>query len=234
MNNINLLQSWFLENQYGQYLLEKEIAFYKKNIENVYGLFCLQTYFDKINYSIYSNIANKYVLNNNIKFDHNNFPFKDNSIDLIICPHLLGLTSDYQNLLNECQRVIVPNGKLIITSFSKNIFLNTCTRKTFNYNLIDINVLKSQLEQFNFKIINGEFFCYNPSFNIRKKIINSTTVDSIGNRWFPTLSSSFGIVAVKCMIPLNNIFVDDIKTNTQLIPNLISASKIYNQHYLYS
>lgn len=225
MNNINLMQNWFLDTPYGSYILKKEIEFYKKNIQNIYGYYGLQIYFEKINLLESNTIKNKYILNKNLRSSINLLPFDSNSIDLIVCPHLLGLIEDYKYFLQECQRVLISNGKLIITSFNSKFLFNLIklNKKEINYKTINLDILIHQLKILNFNITNGEFFCYNPSLNLNKKIINPDTIDKIGNRWFPTLSSNFGIVAIKYNIPLNNIIDKQQFVKEIFIPSLINA-----------
>jgi SAM-dependent methyltransferase len=50
---------------------------------------------------------------------HSSFlPFREDSIDLILLPHVLEFVEDPKNLLNEIQRVLIPEGRLIIFGFN--------------------------------------------------------------------------------------------------------------------
>jgi len=45
-------------------------------------------------------------------------PFRENSLDLILLPHVLEFIEDPQNLLSEVRRVLIPEGRVIIFGFN--------------------------------------------------------------------------------------------------------------------
>ena len=45
-------------------------------------------------------------------------PFESQSVDLIVMPHTLEFTSDPHRLLREAERVLMPEGQLVITGFN--------------------------------------------------------------------------------------------------------------------
>ena len=45
-------------------------------------------------------------------------PFEAQSVDLIVMPHTLEFTSDPHRLLREAERVLMPEGQLIILGFN--------------------------------------------------------------------------------------------------------------------
>ncbi len=45
-------------------------------------------------------------------------PFEAQSVDLLVMPHTLEFTSDPHRLLSEAERVLMPEGQLIILGFN--------------------------------------------------------------------------------------------------------------------
>ncbi len=50
--------------------------------------------------------------------DYTALPFFESSLDLLVLPHSLELSTDPHATLREAQRVLVPEGKLLIFSFN--------------------------------------------------------------------------------------------------------------------
>ncbi len=60
-----------------------------------------------------------------IKAESDFLPIKEASVDLIILPHLLEFETDKHQVLREVERILKPEGKLIILSFNPwNIYIN--------------------------------------------------------------------------------------------------------------
>ena len=46
-------------------------------------------------------------------------PFATHSIDLVVMPHILEFTEDPHQVLREVERVLVPEGHVVITGFNR-------------------------------------------------------------------------------------------------------------------
>ncbi|MCX8514455.1 MAG: methyltransferase domain-containing protein [Burkholderiales bacterium] len=207
MKNLDHLQHWFLHTAYGRYTLTNERLFYHNSVQNIFGYYSLQIGLSQINFLQGNKITNHYTLPVDIKCDFRFLPFASNSIDLIVCPHSLEFIPNYHHFLQECYRVLIPDGKIILSSFNSHFIF-----KFFKSNFIvdankfiNLNKLKNQLEALNFRIVGGKFFSYRPVLTNPKTLTNLFWLDKIGDRWLPTLSNSFGIIAIKEIITPNII-----------------------------
>lgn len=203
MLNLDDLQQWLLNTPLGRNILATEEVFYHNSVQNIFGYYSLQIGLPQINFLSENKISSKYILYNDIKCDLRFLPFDTNSIDLIICPHTLELTDDYHLFLQECYRVLMPKGKIIISNFNtKSLFSlfgkNNELLKRMNH--ISVNKLQQQLSTLNFNICGGKFFNYLPPFNNDSYLSHFEFFNKIGDRWFPTFANCYALVASKELV----------------------------------
>lgn len=211
MPNLEKLQKWLLYTPPGRYTLTNERIFYHKSVQNVFGYYSLQIGFPEINFLQGNKIPFHYVVGHDIKCMPGFLPFENNSIDLIVCPHVLEYTDNYIHLLEECYRILIPNGKLILTSFSNNYWCTNFTKKPESLadaKPLNLDTLKEQLIGLNYTITGGKFYCYRPLINKAKMLSRLSWLDKVGDRWFPTMANNFGLIATK-----------EILTPTPILPS---------------
>ncbi len=203
MLNLEKLQQWLLYTPHGRYTLLNERRFYHNSVHNVFGYHALQIGLPKLNFLQGNKISRHYIIGDNIKCHLNYLPFENNSIDLIVCPHTLEFLPNYYQVLQEFGRVLIPRGKLIITSFNRNSFLGYQYQKN-NFlqeaKPLQLEIIKQQLQNLHFNIHGGKFFGYCPLINDAKLLSRLSFMDKIGDRWFPTYANVFGLIAVKDVV----------------------------------
>lgn len=227
------MQKWFSITDCGRYILRHEKLFYHNVVARVFGYYSLQIEFPQINFLQGNKISNHYVLNKHIKSELTFLPFADNSIDLIICPHVLEFTPNYHYLLQECYRVLIPNGKIIFTCFNNSSIFKAMlkSQKPFkNSSFINLNIIKSQLNTLNFDIEGGKFFCYVPPINNKKILSTLSCMEKLGDRWIPTLANVFAIVATKKLVT-HTLIKSKISISEIKLANELSATCTNNSHY---
>jgi SAM-dependent methyltransferase len=204
----NRLQQWLLHNPSGREILRKERFFLSNNVKHIGGKYSLQIGLKQINLLQGNKISHHYIVNFDLKSDLRFLALADNSIDLIVCPHVLEFNNNYHHILHEFYRVLSPKGKLIITCFNRYSWFSLC-RKLIpmlkDAQLISLNQLKNQLVTLNFQIEGGKFFSYCPPFTTAKYLRKVRWMNQIGDRWLPTLANSFALIASKEIITPNLI-----------------------------
>ncbi|MCE3268121.1 MAG: hypothetical protein K0R49_373 [Burkholderiales bacterium] len=202
MHKLNDLQQWLLNTPFGRNILATEEAFYHNTVQNIFGYYSLQIGLEQIDFLTNNKIVSKCVLNNDIKCDLHFLPFADNSIDLIICPHSLEIIDDYHFLLQECYRILIPKGKIIISGFNPRslfgLFGKEYLLKKTNY--ISVNKLQEQLYRLGFNICGGKFFNYLPPLYNETHLLRCEFLNKIGDRWFPAFANCYALVASKELI----------------------------------
>ena len=141
-------------------------------------------------------------------------PFESSSLDLVLLPHTLELARDPHLALSEVERVLVPEGKVVIAGFnpaslwglrqgggrllgrlgvrrSAGLFLPT------EGEFIAYSRLRDWLRLLSFEVEAGRFGCYRPALRSDKWLSRSAWIDSLGPRWWPVFGAVYLLVAVK-------------------------------------
>ncbi len=203
MLTLSNLQQWFLTTPLGASVLKTEEIFYHNNLRNIFGYYSLQVALPQINFLQGNKISSQYGIDRDVHCDTRFLPFATDSIDLIVCPHTLEFTANYHYFLQECYRVLIPKGKIIISNFNqKSLFGLFGKSNDFlkHINYVSLNTLSQQLTTLNFQICGGKFFGYYPPLNNKNHLKQLAFLDKIGDRWLPTFANSYGIIASKEII----------------------------------
>lgn len=155
-------------------------------------------------------------------------PFAEHSLDLVVLPHVLELTTKPCEVLREVERVLTPGGQVIICGFnqtslwsirqmySKFIGVSFLPQKS---EFIHLLRLRNWLTLFNMEIKRGYFGCYVPPFLTKKWLYRFTFMEQIGDRWWPYFGALYIVQAVKrvkSMCVINQI-IDHKKIECQLV-----------------
>lgn len=203
MTKIEKLARWLLYTPIGRYVLRNERILFNTHVAKIFGYYSLQLGLKNINFLQGNKISNHYIIGDDIVANFEYLPIATDSIDLIVCPHILDFNNNYKNILFECHRILVPNGKLLISGFNKHSLFTLFGRKQevlHDANIISLNVLKDDLVDLQFTIKSGKFFCYVPPIDNNATLAKLSWIEKVGNRWFPTLSSSYFLIVEKNVV----------------------------------
>jgi SAM-dependent methyltransferase len=150
---------------------------------------------------------------NNIAFftEFEALPFAENSLDLLILPHSLELSPDPHATLREAERVLVPEGKLIICGFNPLSLWGFKQKRSHLYKrlnfgdlylpeageMIAYRRLRDWLRLLNFDVEPGHFGCYRPAVRSAGMLQRFAWIDKLGERYWPILGAVYFVVAVK-------------------------------------
>ena len=141
-------------------------------------------------------------------------PFPANSIDLVVLPHSLELARDPHHTLREVERVLVPEGRIIIGGFNpaslwglrqragrikqglgfgrgQSLYLPRAGE------FIGYWRLRDWLRLLGFEVEAGRFGCWRPPCHTDKWLNRFAWMDGVGDRWWPVLGGVYFLVAVK-------------------------------------
>lgn len=221
------LQEWLLHTTIGREILHKERLFFTQNVADVFGKYSLQIGLSDINLLHGNKIKYHYTINSDLQTDLHFLPFANDSIDLIVCPHILEFSNHYHHILQELYRVLSPNGKIILTCFNKYSWfglLQTRIPILKNARLISLKKIKIQATDLEFRIIRGKFFSYSPPLNRASTLKRISWINKVGDRWFPTLANSFALILCKDKLIINRIKSKQLDLFKNLNPQLGTAS----------
>jgi SAM-dependent methyltransferase len=138
-------------------------------------------------------------------------PFAENSLDLLILPHSLELSPDPHATLREAERVLLPEGKLIICGFNPLSLWGFKQKRSHIYKRLNLGGLylpeagefigyrrlRDWLRLLNFEVEPGIFGCYRPAVKSEGMLQRFAWMDSLGERYWPILGAVYFVVAVK-------------------------------------
>lgn len=138
-------------------------------------------------------------------------PFPENSLDLVLLPHTLELSSDPHATLREVERVLVPEGRVVISGLNPASLWGLRQRRAYFYQRLGYGELflpeagefigywrlRDWLRLLNFEVESGQFGCYRPAVNSRASLERFSWMDPVGERWWPIFGALYFLVAVK-------------------------------------
>jgi SAM-dependent methyltransferase len=138
-------------------------------------------------------------------------PFASNSLDLVVLPHTLELSLDPHTTLSEVERVLVPEGRVIISGLNPASLWGLrqqrskfCRRLGFTElfppgpgELIGHWRLRDWLRLLSFEVESAQFGCYRPALDNARWLARFGWMDKAGARWWPIFGAAYFLVATK-------------------------------------
>ncbi len=138
--------------------------------------------------------------------DFLDLPFEAQSVDLLVMPHSLEFTRDPHRLLREAERVLVPEGQLVILGFNSLSLWGA--RQAFGkmtgrpfvpaaQDLIAFTRIKDWIKLLGFELERGRFGCYRPPLARENWLERFAFMEAAGDRWWPIFGAAYMVTAVK-------------------------------------
>ena len=201
------LASWF-SSSLGQYLLEREQVYCDQLVSDVFGYNALQFGLPEYDFLRTSRIAMRCSVGAGgavgLRADFRDLPIAGNSVDLVLLPHVLEFHADPHQILREVQRVMMPEGHLVIAGFNPWSLwgvprLRKAAREHYPWcgHFINLPRLKDWLALLGFEIVAGRMGCYAPPFKQEKWRRRCAFMEKAGDRWWPVTGGVYFLQAVK-------------------------------------
>ncbi|WVN42497.1 class I SAM-dependent methyltransferase [beta proteobacterium MWH-UniP1] len=134
-------------------------------------------------------------------------PFATESLDLLVLAHTLEVTQDPHHLLREAHRVLIPEGKLVITGFNPwSLWRLRKSCRSVNlfppagHQWFSLPRLKDWLSLLNFDLGAGgasAYGAYVPPLDSDKWLDRMRWMDPAGRRWWPMAGGTYFLMSVK-------------------------------------
>ncbi len=130
-------------------------------------------------------------------------PFASQSIDLVVLPHALEFSDDPHQILREVERILIPEGQLIIVGFNPFSFwglrrrLNRSGNFPWNGNYLSTTRLKDWLKLLGFEVDRGTLGCYAPPFEQQHWLQRWQIIESMGERCWNFSGGVYMLRAIK-------------------------------------
>ncbi|MEY5100112.1 MAG: hypothetical protein RJA36_2831 [Pseudomonadota bacterium] len=142
-------------------------------------------------------------------------PFAANSLDLLVLPHTLEFSADPHTVLREVERVLVPEGRVVISGFNPASLWGLRHWRTRwagrlgcsgelarpflpeSGDFIGPWRVRDWLRLLSFELESEAMGCWRPAVRSEKWLQRCAWMDRAGARWWPMLGGVYFLVAVK-------------------------------------
>jgi SAM-dependent methyltransferase len=133
-------------------------------------------------------------------------PFESQSLDLVVLPHVLEFAADPHLVLREVDRVLRPEGRMIISGFNpvslwgaRQIALRSVARPFLpeHGRFIAVPRLRDWCKLLSFELEGGRYGCYRPPCRTQLWLDRTRFMEKAGDRWWPICGAVYLLSAVK-------------------------------------
>lgn len=170
-------------------------------------------------------------------------PFPSDSIDLVVLPHALEFAHDPHQLLREVERVLRPEGRVVITGFNPVSLWGLRQRLPRGRlgmglghalphqppregEFIGYWRLRDWLRLLGFAIEGGQFGCWRPPLASSHWLERYAWMDKVGERWWPVLGAAYLVVAVKRVQGMRLVGLAQRKTRTARAGAVVATQRV--------
>jgi len=141
-----------------------------------------------------------------VTFDNAELPFASQSLDLVVLPHVLEFAAEPHQVLREVERVLIPEGQVIICGFNPASLwgLRQATGRITGSpflppagEFISMPRMRDWLKLLNLGATTSHFGCYAPACRTEKWLQRYAFMDRAGPRWWPYIGAVYMVQAIK-------------------------------------
>jgi len=213
------LAQW-LSTPQGQYLLAWEQAQLDRVVADLFGFHALQIGLPELEALRSNRMPHRWLASDSTALplavslycDTDALPFPERSLDLVVLPHTLELARDPHLTLAEVERVLMPEGRVVILGFNPASLWGLRQRlgrvrqrlggRSPLYlprpgEFIGYWRLRDWLRLLSFEVEGGRFGGYRPPLASDRWLARTAWMDRTGDRWWPVLGAVYMLIAVK-------------------------------------
>ena len=213
------IQQW-LETPPGQYLLAWERAQFDRAVADIFGYHALQIGVHGFDTLAMNRMPHKWLARLAGNTDNQSgalvtdpaaLPFSEASLDLVALPHTLELSHDPHATLREVARVLVPEGRVVISGLNPASLWGLRQRRAKLTKRVGFGELflpesgefiapwrlRDWLRLLSFEVETSHYGCYRPAITSEKWLRRYEWMDKAGARSWPIFGAAYFFVAVK-------------------------------------
>ena len=229
MSTANTFADW-LTTARGEYLLQRERNFIDHSVVDVFGFNAVQVGLPQHDLLRASRIPLRVLAGIEQEVDVrlcvDELPFDTGSMDLVLLPHLLEFSEHPHQILREVERILMPEGHVIITGFNPRSlwglrrFLGTKQEYPWRGKFISLPRMKDWLALLGFEMATSQFACYAPPLTNPAWLNRLRFMEPDGDRWWAVCGGVYMLMAVKRVPGMRLI---KPKWNESLVERLLPA-----------
>jgi SAM-dependent methyltransferase len=200
------LDAW-LRSPQGRYVLDWEQRILDEVVVDIFGFNALQIGLPQCDFLRANRIPLRQTVSEaaggNVLCELTALPFASHSTDLVVLPHMLEFSDDPHQILREIERILIPEGQIVIVGF--NPFSLWGLRRRFdrsgnfpwNGSYLSLNRLKDWLKLLGFEVDRGTPGCYTPPLDQQQWLQRWHFVENAGRRWWGFSGGVYVLRAIK-------------------------------------
>jgi SAM-dependent methyltransferase len=192
----------------GRYVLDWELGQFDNAVDDVFGYRAMQVGLPELDFLRQNRIPYRFSLaleaGAAVAADPLQLPVASQSLDLVALPHALESHLDPHALLREAERVLRPEGQVVISGFNnaslwglRRWFARRDAGSPWDARFIGLLRLKDWLQLLSFELNGGRFGGYAPPLANPVWRARFAFMDRAGPRWWPILGGVYVVRAVK-------------------------------------
>lgn len=198
----------WLESPLGRYVIEWELAQVDARVADVFGFHAIQIGLPERDYLRQNRIGFRLrcARSGDVMLVAETFelPIASQSVDLVVLPHVLEFSEHPHQVLREVERVLVPEGQVVITAFNpfslwgvRRLMASTTGEFPWQGQFLTVKRLKDWLALLSFESQPATFGAYVPPLAPARWIEQWGFMDNAGPRWWPFAGGVYVIQATK-------------------------------------
>lgn len=208
-------QEWF-DTPLGRFLLEREQAYFDQAVADIFGFHALQLGLAEVDLLRACRIAGRFTAGSQgpvrLRADLDYLPLASQSVDLLLLPHVLEFTDHPHQILREAERVLIPDGQLIISGFNpfslwgiRHFFSAGSGDYPWGGRFLSLPRLKDWLALLGLEVVSGRLCCYAPPVHSEKWLQRLRFLEAAGDRWWALAGGVYFLQARKRVLGMRLI-----------------------------
>jgi SAM-dependent methyltransferase len=228
----------WLQTPPGRHLLAWEQAQVDAAVIDLFGFHALQLGLPELDGLLTNRMPHRWLAGRDLMCNFDELPFESASLDLVLLPHALELAPDAHALLREVERVLRPEGRVIVFGLNPASLwglrqkLGRLRRRGEPYlprggEFIGYWRMRDWLKLLSFDVEAARFGIYRPPLRSEAWLQRWRWADGVGSRWWPVLGAVYFIQAVKRVQGMRMI---GLSKNKRLAAQKAPAVALNNHH----
>ena len=189
-------------------MLDWELAQFDSAVDDVFGFRAVQIGLPEVDFLRQNRIPYRFSLalepGAALAADPLQLPLAAQSVDLVVLPHVLEGHPNPHDVLREVERVLMPEGQVVISGFNtaslwrvRQLFGARHNGAPWDAKFIGLLRLREWLRVLGFELNGGKFGCYAPPFRNEIWLKRFGFMEKAGARWWPVTGGVYVVRAVK-------------------------------------
>ena len=203
----NRLHDWFAS-ELGQHVLAAEQLRLDAMVSDIFGFNAMQVGFEGVDLLRANRIPFRFTVGleaaGEVRADARDLPILTQSLDLVLLPHLLEFHSAPHQVLREVERVLMPEGHVVITGFNPwslwglwRLLHHGARSMPWCGRFISLRRLKDWLALLGLEVTAGQVCCYAPPMGRAGWINRFKFLEAAGDRWWALAGAVYVLQAKK-------------------------------------